>query len=332
MFWHEIGLTDQRSSWILNHSKTCWGLAIVGQSWQSYRTSQGVTIMTTCYNMWKFLDWKWLWPWKLVTTWQRVIMTVKACYNMTRCDNGGWCGERRKNTTTGAVQRCADRTRCSSRSLSLWTSWSNIMFLIVRYGKSCASTCGKGDNDYHWCWVGWHLEDVILIICHHMTVNKRSHIYWWRFVISGLGVLRTSGSNQIWGGLCWRLRSEGEELLVMFVFNCIFNVDYLARARWCYTDKEEKEWEYCSPPGEVSFFQSYITSIGLDTGQSLNPIWVWRSLQVLDTAYTVNGQDCVGECGTQGEKYWWEWCKLFCIMNAFGVSTFFKDIYRCMVI
>ena len=95
-------------------------------------------------------------------------MTMKACYNMTRCDNGGWCGERRKNTTTGAVQRCADRTRCSSRSLSLWTSWSNIMFLIVRYGKSCASTCGKGDNDYHWCWVGWHLEDVILIICQHM--------------------------------------------------------------------------------------------------------------------------------------------------------------------
>ena len=51
-----------------------------------------------------------------------------------------------------------------------------------------------------------------------MAVNKRSHIYCWRFVISGLGVLRTSGSNQIWGGLCWRLRSEGEELLVMFVF------------------------------------------------------------------------------------------------------------------
>ena len=74
-------------------------------------------------------------------------------------------------------------------------------------------------------------------------------------MISGLGVLRTSGSNQIWGGLCWRLRSEGEELLVMFFF---FNVDHLARARWCYTDKEEKEWEYCSPPGEVSSFQTYI--------------------------------------------------------------------------
>merc|ERR1712130_1003460 len=55
-----------------------------------------------------------------------------------RCDNGGWCGERKKNSTTGAVQRCADRTR---------------------YGRSCASTCGKGDEDYHWCWVGWHLED-----------------------------------------------------------------------------------------------------------------------------------------------------------------------------
>merc|ERR1712012_1135657 len=99
------------------------------------------------------------------------ISAKSECSNM--CENGGWCGERRKNTTTGAVQRCADRTR---------------------YGKSCASTCGKGDNDYHWCWVGWHLE---------------------------------------------------------------------------------KDWEYCSPPGEV-----------------------W------DTAYTVNGQD-FGECGTQGEKYWW---------------------------
>merc|ERR1712156_591185 len=71
------------------------------------------------------------------------ISAKSECSN--RRDNGGWCGERRKNTTTGAVQRCADRTR---------------------YGKSCASTCG-------------------------------------------------SGSNQIWGGLCWRLCSKGEELLVV---------------------------------------------------------------------------------------------------------------------
>ena len=27
-------------------------------------------------------------------------------------------------------------------------------------------------------------------------------------------------------------------------------------------------------------------------------------LQVLDTAYTVNGQDCIGECATQDEDYW----------------------------
>ena len=26
--------------------------------------------------------------------------------------------------------------------------------------------------------------------------------------------------------------------------------------------------------------------------------------QVLDTAYTVNGQDCIGECAQQGEDYW----------------------------
>merc|ERR1711934_499031 len=45
---------------------------------------------------------------------------------------------------------------------------------------------------------------------------------------------------------------------------------------WCFTDEASKEWEYCSPPGEV-----------------------------LDTAYTVNGQDCIGECATQDEDYWW---------------------------
>lgn len=45
---------------------------------------------------------------------------------------------------------------------------------------------------------------------------------------------------------------------------------------WCYTDEASKEWEYCAPPGEV-----------------------------LDTAYTVNGQDCIGECATQDEDYWW---------------------------
>merc|ERR1712130_896521 len=52
-----------------------------------------------------------------------------------------------------------------------------------------------------------------------------------------LGVLRTCGSNQIWGCLRWRLCNEGAE--------------------------------------------------------------------VLDTAFTVNGQDCVGQCATQGENYWW---------------------------
>jgi hypothetical protein len=66
------------------------------------------------------------------------ISGTTQCSN--RCDVGtdGWCGERRKDSLTGAVQRCAERTR---------------------YGKSCASACGKGEEDYHWCWVGWHLED-----------------------------------------------------------------------------------------------------------------------------------------------------------------------------
>ena len=55
-------------------------------------------------------------------------------------------------------------------------------------------------------------------------------------------------------------------------------------------------------------------------------IWVWCSLQVLDTAFTVNGQDCVGECGTQGEKYWWEWCRLFCSMNA-GINFLQRYVF-----
>ena len=38
----------------------------------------------------------------------------------------------------------------------------NVSKAFLRYGKSCASACGKGEKDYHWCWVGWHLEDVNL--------------------------------------------------------------------------------------------------------------------------------------------------------------------------
>ena len=60
---------------------------------------------------------------------------------------------------------------------------------------------------------------------------------------------------------------------------------------WCYTDEASKEWEYCAPPGEVSpfFLKLYLYVM---------------FAQVLDTAYTVNGQDCIGECATQDEDYW----------------------------
>ena len=61
---------------------------------------------------------------------------------------------------------------------------------------------------------------------------------------------------------------------------------------WCYTDEASKEWEYCAPPGEVSPFFS------------LKLYLYVMFAQVLDTAYTVNGQDCIGECATQDEDYW----------------------------
>ena len=53
------------------------------------------------------------------TVYQQVIIIIimisktktKTKTKKFRCDSGGWCGERRKNSETGAVQRCAERTR-----------------------------------------------------------------------------------------------------------------------------------------------------------------------------------------------------------------------------
>ena len=132
------------------------------------------------------------------------------------------------------------------------------MFLIVRYGKSCASTCGKGDNDYHWCWVGWHLEDVILIYlsspCSYGSEQRISYL------LLALCDFRTGSTAHQWvkpdmGRLVLETALRGGRITGDVFF---LNVNHLARARWCYTDKEEKEWEYCSPPGEVSSFQTYI--------------------------------------------------------------------------
>merc|ERR1712107_130827 len=66
------------------------------------------------------------------------------------------------------------------------------------------------------------------------------------------------GSNQIWGGLCWRLRSEGEELLVVLHGQRRKRVGILLP-----TWRGFGHSLYCQRPG------------------------------------------LCGECGTQGEKYWW---------------------------
>ena len=41
------------------------------------------------------------------------IIVIRMIVIKFRCDVGtdGWCGERRKDSLTGAVQRCAERTR-----------------------------------------------------------------------------------------------------------------------------------------------------------------------------------------------------------------------------
>merc|ERR1712172_469473 len=50
---------------------------------------------------------------------------------------------------------------------------------------------------------------------------------------------------------------------------------------FCFTSWHNSElWEYCAPSSQLS---------------------------VKKLTHTVNGQECVGDCGTHGEKYWW--CK-----------------------
>ena len=47
----------------------------------------------------------------IIITMIRFRIRIKMTTKKFRCDSGGWCGERRKNSETGAVQRCAERTR-----------------------------------------------------------------------------------------------------------------------------------------------------------------------------------------------------------------------------
>ena len=263
----------------------------------------------------------WLWPWKLVTTWQGVT-TVDGAEKEGRTPQLG--RSRGVRIGPGATQNhyCYDhhhhQISCFSMIISPWIpSWSNVMFLIVRYGKSCASTCGKGDNDYHWCWVGWHLEDVILIYlsspCSYGSEQRISYLllalcdfrtgstaHQWVKPDMGRLVLETAlRGGRITGDVCI-------QLFYMLITSIVPGGATRTKKKKSGNTAPHLErslpFKLISPHWTVFWF-----------------IWVWCSLQVLDTAYTVNGQDCVGECGTQGEKYWWEWCRLFCLMNA-GVN------------
>ena len=82
--------------------------------------------------------------------------------------------------------------------------------------------------------------------------------------------------------------------------------------RWCYTDEASTEWEYCSPPGEVPHLcetfifpadEYFHADIHIHADIYFHA-YIDIFSQVLDTAYTVNGQDCIGECATQDEDYW----------------------------
>ena len=143
-------------------------------------------------------------------------------------------------------------------SLRIWLCqcqvWQELRLELCQGGRRLSLVLGR---------MAFGRREKPFVKCGSEKMFSRFCRYWWRFMSSGLGVLRTCGSNQIWGCLRWRLCNEGEEVLVMWGFTiCGFIAclpygqsgwkKYIPRARWCYTDSEEEEWEYCSPPAEVS--------------------------------------------------------------------------------
>merc|ERR1712088_1289598 len=187
------------------------------------------------------------------------ISAKLECSN--RCDNGGWCGERRKNTTTGAVQRCADRTR---------------------YGKSCASTCGKGDNDYHWCWVGWHLED---------DWEYCAPVGQTRYGAACVGDCAQRGKNYWW---CYTDKEEKD---------------------WDYYSPNSQSTRYNKPCSDACESRGE-TYYWCNTGST----WDYCSpaVETVEKVIGDGGGRCVGKCDALNEDYMW--CPVINVKGE-GLST-----------
>jgi len=242
------------------------------------------------------------------------ISAKSECSN--RCDNGGWCGERRKNTTTGAVQRCADRTR---------------------YGKSCASTCGKGDNDYHWCWVGWHLED---------DWEYCAPVGQTRYGAACVGDCAQRGKNYWW---CYTDKEEkeweycsppGEVLDTAYTVNgqdCVGECGTQGEKYWwCYkspkfvthngkTPVRDADWDYCSPNPQNTRYNKPCSDACESRGETYywcntGSTWDYCSpaVETVEKVIGDGGGRCVGKCDALNEDYMW--CPVINVKGE-GLST-----------
>jgi len=236
-----------------------------------------------------------------------------------RCDAGtnGWCGERRKNSETGAVQRCADSTR---------------------YGKSCASACGKGEKDYYWCWVGWHLEDNweycapegqtrYGVACRGECSNNGTN-YWWCY---------TDEASEEWEYCA----PPGEVLDTAYTVNggqdCIGECATQGENYWWCSKSprfvthngknpvRDADWDYCSPSPQRTRYNKPCSDACESRGESYywcNTGSSWDycspSVETVEQVIGKGGGQCVGKCDFREEEY--TWCPVIDVEGE-GLST-----------
>jgi len=257
------------------------------------------------------------WPALVLLMLAETISGTAQCSN--RCNIGatGWCGERRKNSSTGAVQRCADRTR---------------------YGQSCASACGKGEKDYHWCWVGWHLEDD----WEYCAPEGET-----RYGVACLGECAKNGTSYWWcytdeASEEWEYCSPpGEVLDTAYTVNgqdCIGECatqgeDYW----WCKksprtqvnngkTNARDADWDYCSPNPQHTRYNKTCSDACESRGEkyywcNVGSSWDYCSpaVETVEKVIAKGGGQCVGKCDSLDENY--TWCHVINVDGEAGLST-----------
>jgi len=115
-----------------------------------------------------------------------------------------------------------------------------------------------------------------------------------------------------------RRAGNGEEVwrcaeLTRYGYLCVSSCDHVGESyTWCRTGHHSSDdWEYCSKQGVTIYGKKC-----LDKCRRKDDYW-WCTVagdswdycsppsEVTPASYTINGQECIGECGQKGENYWW---------------------------